>query len=392
MGIALQNLGLAPDQSVFTQDVASATKLLTSDSFAGYLQQEIYERSAFIQSGILAADARLNNVQGVIVEMPFAAPLSYEEEFVNSSSTWGNAGEGRYQLQKTQASTQYAPFVTRGAAFAADDLHTVQTGFDALANIRSQLAQDMNRKITAKILAQLEGIFGGALAAHTVTAAGDLTATDILAAKALLGERGHDMDVLVVHPDVRFHLEDLGMTIFEGTPGGPVNYATQGIGVTQTQIGYFAGCRVIDDSQMPRDAAGNYTSYLMKSGIIRTGSQFPIKIETERNILSLQDAMAVTYNRIDHVIGTSWVAGAYASDPLNTDLSTPGNWIAAYKDTRLIPMVQITSTNTKFTGLTGMIDIAPEDRFEKHPSVVQKGTGDTPLKAPSGAKDGDDGA
>ena len=117
MGIAFQNLGTAPDQSVFTSDVGSATKLLTSNTFAGYLQQEIYERSPFIQSGILATDARLNNVTGVIVEMPFAAPLNYEEEFVNSSSSWGNNGKGYYTLQKTQASTQYAPFCTRGAAF-----------------------------------------------------------------------------------------------------------------------------------------------------------------------------------------------------------------------------------------------------------------------------------
>ena len=49
--------------------------------------------------------------------------------------------------------------MTRGAGFAMDDLSRVQTGFDALANIRSQLATDMNRKITAKIISQLNGLF-----------------------------------------------------------------------------------------------------------------------------------------------------------------------------------------------------------------------------------------
>ena len=42
------------------------------------------------------------------------------------------------------------PMVTRGAAFAMDDLSQVQVGEDALANIRSQLARDMNRKITCQ--------------------------------------------------------------------------------------------------------------------------------------------------------------------------------------------------------------------------------------------------
>ena len=83
------------------------------------------------------------------------------------------------------------------------------------------------------------------------------------------------------------------MTIFDGTPGSPLNYASQGIGVTQTEIGYFAGCRVISDSQMPVDATGNYTSYLMKSALSARLAVL-LKIETERNILSLQDAMAVT--------------------------------------------------------------------------------------------------
>ena len=73
------------------------------------------------------------------------------------------------------------------------------------------------------------------------------------------------------------------------------------------------------------------------------------------------------------MIGTSWKAGSYLSDPLNEDLADPDNWIAAYADTRLIPMVQIVSTNTKFS----MLQIDPDDRFVKHPSVVTAGDGTT---------------
>ncbi len=39
--------------------------------------------------------------------------------------------------------------------FAADDLHTYQTGEDALANIRSQLARDMARKMNQKLISQV---------------------------------------------------------------------------------------------------------------------------------------------------------------------------------------------------------------------------------------------
>ena len=92
--------------------------------------------------------------------------------------------------------------------------------------------------------------------------------------------------------------------------------------------------RVISDSQVPVDKGTAdpadptkwvYTCYLAASGVIRTGAQFPMLIETERNKASLQDAMFVTYNRCDHVIGTSWVAGAYASDPSNAELEKGAN-------------------------------------------------------------------
>ena len=83
----------------------------------------------------------------------------------------------------------------------------------------------------------------------------------------------------------------------------------------------------------------SFEYYLAAPGVIRTGSQFPLQIETTRNILSLQDVMAVTYNRCDHVIGTSWVGST--TDPTNANLATGGNWEAAYRDTRLIPLVEL---------------------------------------------------
>lgn len=371
MGIAFQNLGTAPNASTFTGDVASATRLVTSGEFGIDLQQEIYEQSKMIQSGLLVADARLSNVTGVIVEMPFAAPLNYTEEIVNSSNSWGTNGEGYYTIQKTQASTQYAPIVTRGAAFGMDDLSRVQTGFDALANIRSQLAKAMNVCRTEKIVAQMTGILAGPLAAHKHTAAADLTANDVLTGQALLGERRSDMDILIVHPDVYQHLVALGMTQFQGTPGSSVAYATQGVGVTRNDIGFFAGFKVISDSQVPVDRETDednpaYSSYLASSGLIRTGAQFPLLIETERNKLSLQDSLIVTYNNCDHIIGTSWTAGAFSADPDNGELAKGANWTAAFADTRLIPLVEIVSTSS-FKSLN------PAVIFQKHPQQIVKG-------------------
>ena len=65
-----KNWGKTPDSASFTSDVGSATRLATSGSFSRYLTEQIVENSAMIQSGLIQTDARLNNVTGVLVELP----------------------------------------------------------------------------------------------------------------------------------------------------------------------------------------------------------------------------------------------------------------------------------------------------------------------------------
>ena len=224
-----KNWGTSPDQSVFTGDVASATRLATSGSFSRYLTEQILENSAMIQSGLIQTDARLNNITGVIWECPFFDQLDYTEESVNSSATWGTVtpNSGRYTTQKHSASTQYHPIITRGAAFAADMLHQFQTGEQAMANISSQLQRKMNKDITAKVISQLTGLFGGALSGNVLnvaagageTASGEnyLNAQNIIACKYLLGEKAADVSVLVVHPLVRADMEARGLLVFQNS-------------------------------------------------------------------------------------------------------------------------------------------------------------------------------
>ena len=73
--------------------------------------------------------------------------------------------------------------------------------------------------------------------------------------------------------------------------------------------------------------------------MVRTGQQFPLNIETERNIASLQDVFAVTYSNLMHVMGTSWTSNY--DGPTNEQLRDPANWSLAYCDPRLIPLVDL---------------------------------------------------
>ena len=355
-----KNWGTTPDASSFTSDIGSATRLATSAAFGRYLTDQIIENSLMIQSGLIATDSRLNGVTGVLVELPFFDSLDYIEENVDSSATWGTGGAGRYQTQKHSASTQYGTIVTRGAAFAADMLHQYETGEDALQNVSAQLSRKMNKDITAKVISQLTGLFGTALAPNVLnvavasggTASGEnyLNAQNVTAAKYLLGENASDVSVLVVHPSVAADMEARGMLVFQNS-GGTVEYASNGVGITSTQVGYFAGLRVVIDSQVPTVSGTSgddlgYTCYLAAPGVICTGSQFPLSIKQSDDILSLQDVMSVTYNRIDHVLGTSFSGTPH---PENSDLANASNWSLAYGSTQSVPLVQMI-VNTPYGG------------------------------------------
>jgi len=352
-------MGTSPNASTFTSDIGSATRLATSAPFYRYLTESIFQQSAFVQSGILATDSRMNNLSGVRVELPFFNPLDYTEESVDSSATWGTNGAGFYTTQKQTASTQYGSFTNRGAAFAMDFLSEVQTDEDALENIRSQLSTDMARKLEQKLIYQLTGLFGagGPLNATnsldlsettpgSVTDANYLSAASITQAKYLLSERANNLNSIAMHPTVAAYLEQIGQLTFSSsslTPGAGLTWGGGGIGITDTQIGWMSGLKVVVDSQMPvlgsSGEAPQYVCYLFADGVVKTGSQFPLMIEFDRNILSIQTAMAVTYSNLMHILGTTWSASF--DNPTNAQLATPANWSLAYEVPQMIECVRL---------------------------------------------------
>nr|BAR30373.1 phage capsid protein [uncultured Mediterranean phage uvMED] len=357
------NWGTSPDASVFGSaqptGIASPTRLATSAPFARYLYESLYERSLFVQSGVLATDSRLNNITGTRVELPFFDIFDPTSEVVNSSATWGDNSSGYYTSQRITASTQYAPYCTRGFMHSMDDLSKYQTNEDALAHIRTVLTEALNKHQTQKLVSQLEGIFETALADNSLdvseaTAGSEddtnmFSLQNVINAQYLLGEHAQELSTIVVHPKVAAQLQLQGQLTFSSPAGVQPSSALQwgggGIGVSNTTIGFYNGFKLICDSQVPvLGASGEnaqYVSYMFGDGVIRTGSQFPILIETERNIASLQDSMAVTTSQIHHIIGTSWKAAK--DHPTNTDLATAGNWELAYTDHRNIHAVRLVS-------------------------------------------------
>ena len=259
---------------------------------------------------------------------------------------------------KDRNGTQIATICHRGFAYAVDDVAVLAAGEDPMLHIRNQLADAINKLNSARLFSQLAGLFGTALsgnaldkgkaAASGAVEANFLSAANVAEARSKLGERGEELDTLIVHPSVAYYLYQVGMLTFSTSAlsaSGAVTWGGGGVGVGAREVGEFAGMRVIVDSQVNTVRPGTATHvsefrcYMLKSGTILEGVQQELRIEAERNIMSKQDVISVDYHTAYHVMGTKWSNAG--DNPTNTALATAGNWAATY-DIDLIPMVQLT--------------------------------------------------
>ena len=332
--------------------------IVKRNNFSTYVSEAIKERSLFIQSGAVVRNPLLDSrAGGTRIQVPEFNPVSPTEEIIDGTATWGTSTNGYLTPQKIGTGTQIATICHRGFAYAVDDVAVLAAGEDPMGHIRNQLADAINKLNSVRLYEQLTGLFHTALNAHrlekqlggsgSTAEANYLTAATMAEARSKLGERGEELDLLIVHPSVAYYLYQVGMLTFSTAAlgaGGAVTWGGGGVGISDKAVGEFAGCKVIIDSAVNTNdptSTGNrqeFRCYLMKSGTILEGVQQDLGIEAERNILSKQDVLSVDYHSTYHVMGTKW--GNAADNPANSALRTGSNWSATY-DIDLIPMVEI---------------------------------------------------
>jgi hypothetical protein len=338
--------------------------IVKRNNLSTYVSEAIKERSLFIKSGAVVRNSLLDAREGgTRIQVPEFNPTAPTEEIMNGTATWGTSNAGYLTPQKIGTGTQIATICHRGFAYAVDDVAMLAAGEDPMLHIRNQLADAINKLNSQRLFSHLYGLFGasdtnnGPLGANGLykgkgTASGAtevnfLTAATIAEARARLGERGDEMDILVVHPSVGYYLYQVGMLTFSTSAlaaSGAVVWGGGGVGIGARSIGEFAGCRVIIDPLVNTVAPGDsgdqreFNCYLLKSGTILEGVQQDLRIEADRNILSKQDVLSVDYHSAYHVMGTKWISAS--DNPTNASLYDKDNWQATY-DIDLIPLSRI---------------------------------------------------
>ena len=332
--------------------------IVKRNNLSTYVSEAIKERSLFVKSGAVVRNALLDAREGgTRIQVPEFNPVSPTEEIMDGTATWGTSTAGYLTPQKIGTATQIATICHRGFAYAVDDQAILAAGEDPMLHIRNQLADAINKLNSARLFSQLAGLFGSALSSHSLdkavaatsgqAEANYLTAANVAEGRSVLGERGEELDILVVHPSVAYYLYQVGMLTFSTSSlaaAGAVTWGGGGVGIGAREVGEFAGMRVIVDSQVNTVRPGTSTHvsefrcYMLKSGSILEGVQQDLRVEADRNVLSKQDVLSVDYHGAYHLMGTKWTSAS--DNPTNANLATSGNWSATY-DIDLIPAVEL---------------------------------------------------
>jgi hypothetical protein len=350
------------------------SNLVTRPEFLQYTAEGIFEQSKWIQSGIVQRNAALDaRAGGTRVRVPFFDPIAPSETQILSNNTWGGGG-GYLVPQNVTADEQIMTILHRGFAYAADDLSKLGSGADPLAHVRNQLTAAINKLKTGTLASQLLGLFGGiagngvlgpnqvnksfAGVPGSMTEANFLNVANVVATKATLGERGDELDAIAMHSNVAYYLQQVGMLTFSTSAlstGGAVVWGGGGVGVSQTEVPFFAGLRVVIDDQLVALTGGTathvvkYPVYLFKTGVVSEGIQQDLRLAADRNILSMQDVLAVDYHYGYHVTGTKWAAAG--DNPTNAastgNLGAIGSWELVYSTTKMVPVARLL-VNTPF--------------------------------------------
>ena len=332
--------------------------IVKRNNLSTYVSEAIKERSMLLKSGAVVRNSLLDAREGgTRIQVPEFNPVAPTEEVMNGTATWGTSGAGHLTPQKIGTATQIASIIHRGFAYAVDDVAILAAGEDPMLHIRNQLADAINKLNSARLFSQLAGLFGTALSGHSLdkavaatsgqAEANYLTAATVAEGRSLLGERGDELDILVVHPSVAYYLYQVGMLTFSTSAlasAGAVTWGGGGVGIGAREVGEFAGMRVVVDSQVNTVRPGTATHisefrcYMLKSGTIMEGVQQDLRIEADRNVLSKQDVLSVDYHGAYHVMGTKWTDAG--DNPTNANLATAAKWAATY-DIDLIPAVEL---------------------------------------------------
>ena len=336
--------------------------LIIPEVFTPYLIEATTQTDSFLQSGVVQPLAELNLSSergGDFVKIPFyKANLSGDFEVLTDSTSLTPA--------KITADNQIAAVLHRGRAFSSRDLASLAVGggLDPMAAIAQKMAAYVNNQKQKDLYSCLTGAFGSINANDSNSALFGLTIDSessdsptvlsprhVARAKALLGDQGEKLSAMAVHSNVYYDLLERNVIDRIYDDGGNADTAAASGSTTRAfdnpSFGSFMGLRVIVSDDIPTTGSGSsteYSTFFFTQGAVVTGEQAPIRTQTDRDILALEEAMAVDLHYIYHPVGLKYAVSTV--NPNRSTLETVGSWSKVY-ETKNIGIVRATNVSNQ---------------------------------------------
>lgn len=280
-------------------------------TFADYVQGEIYKKSNFLNSGAVFSTDLVFPQYGSTVTLPAFDALSGADEEKGATAPTTNNITG---------SAQVAPILNRVKKYGSTDLVRYMTAADPFRAIGDEFAnywaQRMDEVAVVSVIGAANGI-GSGVAVNDISSqtgsAAVISAAAIIDTQALMGEFAEDLEMIVVHPQVYAALRK-------------ANLVTMVPDATGTKMFSFYGdLRVVVSSTAGLDAgSGVYNTLLVARNALAYADATPAEhvLEMDREI-GYADVVASSRRYVLHPVGAKWEG---TQGNTNAQLALASNW------------------------------------------------------------------
>jgi hypothetical protein len=309
------------------------TDVIVPSVFANYVQNLTSQRSAFVQSGVLAGSPAFDALLaggGRTFDLPYFNDLDDTESGV-SADTGAAATPGNIT-----ASKEVAIRLSRNRSWGSADLVAELAGADPMIAIANRVADYWVRQLQRIVIAAVQGVVADNVAndagdmvknvaigaSGTPTAANKFSTEAFMDTVQTMGDAGENLVAVAMHSVVYTQANKNNLIDFiPDSEGRPVRS--------------FLGRRVIVDDGLPVVTNGSnleYSTYLFGLGALARGVGQPrVPVEPERSALARngggEETLTSRVTWLVHPRGTKFLSGSMAGQsPANTELKAAANW------------------------------------------------------------------
>lgn len=342
--------------------VTKIADVVVPEIYTPYKQLVTEQKSALIQSGVVARDASIDtllNGGGLTFHTPSWKDLDNDEE---NTSTDNEASFS--SPKKIGTVTEISVRLNRNQSWSAMDLAADLAGSKPMTAIGNRVGYYWTRRLQAMFIATMQGVFADNAAAPTAGehvqndltnnisgaaySAGvtDFSAEAFIDTAVTMGDSAEALGMCFMHSIVYARAQKNNLIDFIPDANGVVNIPT------------FLGRRVIVDDGLPnpagtgaaQTAAGIYHTWLFGGGAVRYGVGTPeTPFETDR-LPSAGDGggQEVMYDRVQwslHPVGHAYVGTPPNGGPTNAattnNLASATSWRRVFTERKQIKIARL---------------------------------------------------